>query len=386
MSFFSFKKKPALSFVFDIRDSSIALAVARIEACEKPELVFCHNFQIKIQDTSDHQKYLSSMLATFDHAVLSARKTLIKTGNAEKIEKHFFFVGSPWSVSQSKMIKVAKDRPFEVNNSFLKKIITDEETRDENEMAQISGEGDWRVLEEKVIRTKLNGYAIEKIFGKKTADFEAELFVSFIPHEVQNKINSFADIKLKNGTFRHAGSPILSSYSYLRDAYPEKSDFIYLDMGNYLTDVYIVKDNIIFAIASFPSGEKEILKSAAKSAKTSEHLVSSAANILRDNNYDAAEKKKFKDSINPGIEAWSAKLSDLLSKICKNSNIPRDLFIVPKSEFSEFIIGNLSKKENGLKIRIVEEQSMSDQITNGKMFLNEQYVKMDMIFLAKNMR
>ena len=391
MSLFSFKKEPNLSFVFDIRDSSVTLAAVKIEKNIMPEIVFCQSFPIQIRDTSDHKKYLDSMLKTLDEAVLSVRKSLIKIGNAERIKNHYFFIGSPWSISQSKMIKVVKDRPYEVNNAFLKRIITNEETETEKQMEQNSGENNWRVLEEKIMESKLNGYQIEKIFGKKTTDFETEMFVSFIPYEMQNKIYSFAGAKLKKSSLKHAGSPMLSSYSFLRDIYPEKSDFIYVDMGSFLTDVYIVKDNIISAIASFPSGEKEIMQSAEKRTKMSEYLLYSSVNIHNDDNYDVASKKDFEKHIDLGLDQWLAKLSDSLSKLCTEFSLPKDIFIIPKDGFSKFIAKEISgKKDNKLKVfgmemeaQIVDEQLMNGRIVNGKMFLNEPYVKMDTVFLAK---
>ena len=128
MSFFSFgKNETPLSFIFDIRDTFITVAVANISENKKPEMILCQNFDISLQDNLNYKKSLDKMLNTVDSAILNIRKKLIKIGNKQKIGKYSFFVGSPWSISKSKLIKVIKDRPFEVNESFLKKIVLNNE-------------------------------------------------------------------------------------------------------------------------------------------------------------------------------------------------------------------------------------------------------------------
>lgn len=393
MSLFSFKKKPTLSFVFDIRDSSVTLAAAKLAKGEKPELVLCQNFPIQIEDAQDHAKYLAAMLGTLDLAILSVRKSLIKIGNTEKIGEHFFFLGSPWSISEAKSIKVTKDRPFEINNAFLEKIVTEKETESGKELGQSPAANNWRVLEERIIRSKLNGYALENIFGKRTSDFEMELFVSFIPYEIKNKIYSLVDAKAGKGALRHAGSSMLASYALLKDAYSQLNNFIAVDMGDFVTDMFVVRDGVIAGVASFPSGEKDIMRSAAERTKLPEHVVSSAVRIHRAGNYDSAPKADLEKHIGAGIDAWSAKLAESLGKLCTQFDIPKNILVLPKSELSSFIVGQIIAKENKLKIlntemdmRIADEQQIDDRIINGKAFANEPHVKMDLVLLAKGLR
>src|SRR4051812_5894348 len=110
MNFSFFKKKSNLSFIFNIRDTSVSLAAVKFEKGEKPNLVLAQNFPIISSDTKSPDVHLSGMLKTLDSAVTSFKKSLIKMGNTEKPNQYFFFLGSLWSVSQSKIIKVEKDK------------------------------------------------------------------------------------------------------------------------------------------------------------------------------------------------------------------------------------------------------------------------------------
>lgn len=395
MSFFFFKNKPSLSFVFDIRDSSISVAVVRFEKEKKPEMILCKNFELRHGDSKNHKKYLSSMLSALDRAIVYARHGLAKIGNDENIEKYYFFVGSPWSVSQSKIIKIIKDKPFEINNSVLEKIIIGEEFSIEKNIERQTLTPDWKILEEKIIQSKLNGYKVDDIFGKKTSNLAMELFVSFIPSEIKNKISSYIDQKIGKNMARQNNSCILSSYSFFRDLYSNKNDFIYVDLGKLITDVYVVRDDVIFGIVSIPFGEEDIIQASLSRSNISRDIFMSHINIGQDNKFDLPSHNRGSDLLRTGFDFWQNKLKDSLSKICTEMNIPNNMFIITNSVISNILAKDLSGKENNkqfemlgskIEVSIINEGILDNLISNSKIFTNEPYIKMDLVFLDKMLR
>ena len=395
MSFSFFKNKPSLSFVFDIRDSSVSVAVARFEQDKKPEIVLCQHFDLKYQDSKNHKEYLSSLIRVLDKAVVSVRKGLIRIGNGEKIGAHYFFIGSPWSVSQSKTIKIVKDKPFEINNAVLEKIILGEESSVEKNIEEQNLSEDWTLLEEKIIQTKLNGYKVDNIFGKKTLNLAMELFVSFIPKEIKDKISSFVDEKIGKNIKRQNNSRILSSYTFFRDLYSNRNDFICVDLGKIITDVYVVRDDIIFGVASIPFGEENIIQTSLSKTSLSRDVFLSHLNIGQDNKFDLISHNNGEDLLKTGIDLWKNKLTESLSEICTEMNIPNDMFIVSNSVISQILVKELSNKEKGNRFEIlgskieisdIREGVIDNCILNGKSFANEPYVKMNLVFLDKTLK
>jgi len=391
MSFFFFKNKPSLSFVFDIRDASVSLAVARFENNKKPEIVLCQNFKFKQYDRQNHQEYLSSLIKVLDVAVISTRKKLINISNNEEIGTHYFFIGSPWSASQSKTIKIIKDKPFVINNSLLEKIIVGEESSDEKFLEEQTLESNWKVLEEKIIQSKLNGYKVDEIFGKKALSLAIELFVSFVPFEVKEKISSYVDEKIGKNTKRQNNSCILSSYSFFRDLYTNRNDFIYVDIGKLITDVYVVRDDVIFGVASIPFGEENIIQTSLSKTSLSRDIFLSHINIGQDNKFDLDSHNRGEDLLKAGFDMWKDRLKDSLVKICTETNIPNNIFIITNSIISSILIKELSNKEKskleilGSKIEVspIAENIINNFVSNGNNFANEPYVKMDLVFLDK---
>ena len=389
MSFFFFKNKPSLSFIFDIRDSSISLAVARFELDKKPEMILCQNFAFKYLDSKNHEKYLSSMLKTIDIANISIRKKLVKMGNSEKIDKHYFFIGSPWSVSQSKTIKIVKDKQFEVNNAVLKKIIVGEELSAEKHLESETLEPKWKVLEERIIQSKLNGYKVDDIFGKKASSLAIELFVSFIPNEIEEKLSSLVKNKIGKYTEKQNNSCILSSYSFLRDLYLDKNDFIYVDIGKLITDVYVVRDDIIFGVASIPFGEENIIQTSLAKTNLSKDVFLSHLSIGHDKKFDLPSHNSVEDLLKSGFDMWEGKLKNSLSKICTEMNIPSNMFIVRNGTVLNMIVKKIIDNKQfeimGSKIEItfILENIINGYIKNANTISNEPYIKMDLVFLDK---
>lgn len=392
MSFFFIKNKPSLSFVFDIRDTSISLAAVRFQEDKKPEIVLCQNFEMRFVDSRNHKRYTSSMISTIDKAIVSVRRGLIKIGNHEKIDKYYFFMGSPWSVSQAKTIKIIKDKIFEINNNILAKILVGEEAVIERKIEAQTKELDWKILEEKIVQSKLNGYKVDDIFGKKTTNLAIELFVSFIPSEIKSKLSFYMDEKLGKNTKRQNNSCILSSYSFFRDLYSNKNDFIYVDLGKLITDVYVVRDDVIFGVASFPYGEENIIQHSLLKSNLSRDILMSHLSVGIDKKFDLTSHNNGEDLLRHGFDIWNKNLRDSLSKICTEMNIPNILFIIETSTISKVLAKDLLNKSKTKEFKLLNssievvptvEGVMNNFILNGKTFANEPYIKMDLVYLDK---
>jgi len=331
-------------------------------------------------------------MRTLDKAVLSMRKNLLKMGIKEKIDNHYFFVGSPWSVSQSKTIKIIKNKSFEINNELLNKIIVGEEFAMEKEIEELSSEPNWKVLEQKIIQSKINGYRTDHIFGKRASNLSIELFVSFIPYEIKDKLSNYVTEKICRGCKDQKHSCVLSSYSFFRDLYSDRNDFIYIDVGSLITDVYAVRDDIVFNIASFPFGEENIIETAMNKSNLSRTILLSHLNIGRDKKFDLESHNNGRDLLRHGFIVWEDFLRKVLLKICTEMNIPNNIFTISNSVITDLLFEELiSKSEKNelnvlgtnMTINNVRESILNNFVTNGKNFINKPYIKMDAVFVDK---
>jgi hypothetical protein len=387
MSLFSFKQKKSVSLVFDIRDSSITAAAVIFEKEKKPTLLLSESTIIAIDDPYDHERYAGAMLASLDNAILSIRKNLARTGNNEPIKKYFFFLGSPWSIAESKILKIIKDKAFEMTKDILGKTISSEEMRVQASLDADTQDANWRLLEEKIVQFKLNGYPVTKVFNKKINELEIELFVSFIPENIEHKLSEAIN-KSSQKVQRQLNSSVLSAYSFFRDLYPERSNFIFIDIGRYISEVFIVKDDILEGIASFPFGEQKLLEPVMRKFNIPENMAMSYITMGCQGACDTRTEKMIQSLTKTAIKIWLDKLHSSITKIVPGIDLPKDMFIVETSDMTKFLTheiknGELSIFKRAVHINQITEGIANNFIENGKAFRNIPHLKIDLAFLQR---
>jgi hypothetical protein len=392
MSFFSFRKKESsLSLVFDIRDTSITVAVAKFYFDNKPEIFSCQNFKINFSKPINYDKYISVLLKTMEDSVVSVTRDLVKVGNKERISNYYMFFGSPWCISQSKVIRIEKDRPFLIDEKLLRQVLSKEEENLIQRIDSSSEEKNWMVMEEKIIQLKLNGYKVNKIYDRKAEKVEMEFLVSFIPKEIQDKINEPLRSKIKE----NSNSTILSSFSFLRDLFLDKNDFIYFDINESITDLYIVRGDVLEGVSSFPIGQSDIIKEISAKSNLSIDIITSKINIKYQGNCDEKTSDEVDSLIENGFKLWFENFNSTISKMSSPINLPNNIFVVANSSISKIFAEKMVKDSLDKKIEllnmkinteIIREEVFHNIITNAKVYMNEPYIKMDLVFLDKLLR
>ncbi len=392
MKLFSFSKKcPSLSIVFDIREFSLTAAVVKMSKNQKSEIISCQTFEVIESEIASYKKYSESLIKTIDRAIIETHKSLIKLGIENKILNHFFFIGSPWVVSKGKSVKLIKDKVFSVDSNFLKRVLVGKEENLKKEIEKESEHNGWEVFEEKIVEAKLNGYKVDNFYDRKTKEFEVHLFTSFIVKEINDKIKTYTDKKFKRDN-NCSHSQTLSTFTFTRDLFSNKNNFIYVDIGKLITDIYIVIDDTIHGIASFPFGENAIIDDVAKDLKMTKEIVLSTLNIKCHGKCDEITEGKVNDFIKTGLAKWSEKFNEALKKICEEKDAPLEIMMISNTDLSNLFVEKIRNQnaDGPFKIygknpylTIIGEGVLNNFVDSGKAFKNQPYIKMDIILLDK---
>jgi hypothetical protein len=205
-------------------------------------------------------------------------------------------------------------------------------------------------------------------------------------------MNSYIDERIGRNIKRQNNSCILSSYSFFRDLYSNKNNFIYIDIGKIITDVYVVRDDIIFGIASFPFGEENIIQTSLDKTNLSRDIFMSHINIGQDKKFDLSSHNNGEDLLKTGFDIWEKELKNTLLQICTEMNIPNNIFIITNSIVLSILAKQLSNVEKNInfellgskiEVSVASEGIMNSFVLNGKTFTNQPYIKMDLVFLDK---
>ncbi len=391
MNFFTIKNKNYFSMVFDIREFSLTVAVVKMINGKNSEIVSCQTFNISESEISSYKNYSESLIKIIDKAIIETYKSLIRLGIKTKINSRFFFVGSPWTISKAKSIKFIKNKNFSIDDVFLKRIFVAKEENLRKEIEKESEQIDLQVFEEEIIEAKLNGYRASSFYNRKAKEFEICLFTSFISKEINDKIKSCFGKKLK-GYDSHLHSQTLSTFTFTRDLFQDKNNFIYVDIGNLVTDIYIVINDVIHGIASFPFGESIIINNIAKDLKVTKEIVFSTLNIKCNGKCDIETENKIDLYVNTGLAKWAEQFNETLSKICKEKDAPLEVIMMPNTDLIKNFVDKIknNKSESILKIfsnnpelTIINEEILNNFVCGGNVFKNQHHVKMDIILLDK---
>ena len=117
--------------MFDIGSASVAGALVRLSKGKNPKVMYSVRENMAFQEKLNAKTFSDSMLRTLNSVVSNLETkglvhlNFLKMRNKE-IQRAFCFVSSPWNVSQTKVIKMSKDKKFTVSEEMMKSMISSE--------------------------------------------------------------------------------------------------------------------------------------------------------------------------------------------------------------------------------------------------------------------
>jgi len=370
MSLFSFfnKKSEEVSAVFHIGSGSVDAHLVKLSKISKPEIIYATKAPISFQKNIDLERYFKLMVKAFDSTLQDIQKRGLLHLNFTGLRNHrisnaFYVLCSPWCVSQTKIIKIKKDKPFEITVDLIEGVIID---------------------------TKLNGYRTAEIFGKKAKDAELAFFMTSAPEYVLKELNYVAR-KYFNFHISDFHSFALSAFSAIREVYSDKENFIFIDTHGELTDLSIIKDNIFAESVSFPVGENFFVRQASKDLLLSGDESCSLINLHINDKCDSATSQKVQATMDKSLKVWLEKFHSVLTSLSLNMYVPRTIFIMADDEFSLFLANKLKEEkfsqfsmtEESFNVIVLNDKSLCGYCVSDKKIAKEPFAELECVFLNK---
>ena len=122
MSFFGFsKKKEEVIAVLDIGSASVGGVIIKAfpeQPERKPEIITTARVQVNF--------LLDVNFEAFWRCTRNALKKVVAQLSKHSPDKILCVFSSPWFISQTRIIKVKREEPFEITDDFLKKLVDNE--------------------------------------------------------------------------------------------------------------------------------------------------------------------------------------------------------------------------------------------------------------------
>ncbi len=330
--FWGDKKKDELILVFDIGSHSVGGALFYAEKTGVPKIVFSAREPITLQKTLDIDRFLFSTLKSLKIVV----DKIYRAGKG-KPEAIFCVLSSPWHASQTRVIKLEKNTPFLFTAELAQDLIKKEITLFEGEyLAKYANtKNSVKLIELKNIKTILNGYETSNPLDQTAKELEITIFVSISEELVLKKIEDtiaqhfhFNNVKFSSFT--------LASFAVVRDVYINQDNFLLINIGGEVTDIFMVKKNILRESISFPLGYNFIIRKVASLLHSSLDEAESFVSLLKDGHATELITKKIDPVVNKLKAEWLAKFQESLSNLSNDVSVPATIYLTTEKEVADF--------------------------------------------------
>jgi cell division ATPase FtsA len=369
MSFFSFLKrnpfrrasKESFSLVVNIGSGSVSGGI--IKFTEKAGVEIAHYIKeiIPFQDQVSISRHNELMKSALEQMTSHLQKAVLKNSAGldqkfPKLDRVFYVFSSPWSISQTKTIRIKEPKDFKVTKSYLDKIIDKQEKEFQS---KISSSG--KIIEKKIIQIKNNGYIITDIQDKYARDLEITVHFTIVPEDILNIVDQVVS-KTFNIKDIWCHSLSLALFTVIRDMFPQKEDFIHIDISEEITDVSIVKDGIMTSCASIPFGRNNFIRELSTVLKVPADVADSMMNMHCTKSNDDLATLKLSVAMDKAATSWLLKIFEILEGFKEKIYVPESIFLVVNNDLTSFLRDKLQKHD--FKVELIDYRKIKPHIAN----------------------
>jgi hypothetical protein len=308
--------------VLDIGSASVAGALVSHIQEDRPEIFVSARTPVVVTDNLTFEHFFSMIGRSLEDVL---RKILAASqGSPEEI---FVTLRSPWVASQTRFLSEHNKMPFIFNEDMADTLIAREINAYHNGSIKAFAEyaDNHHLLEHKTMRVKLNGYVVAEPLGKRVNSVELTSFMSVVPDDVEQ------DIRRRIEKYFHSN---ISMHSFLFGAYVVTKQFlqtqhnhVLMDIGGEVTEMGIVRDDILMQTVSLPVGRHHLLRHIAKKLQVSLGEARSLLRMHQQSSLSEVRSYEVAPVIDEAVAVWTEQLRGVLHEMSRTSLIPDVLFL-----------------------------------------------------------
>lgn len=391
------KNKDETVLLVNIGNGSISIASA-LFSDNKIHFLYTSRHSFVVLEKPDAKVLSDSALRTLEEALdcFSTKGFDHKYWDykEKRVSKILIVLSSPWFIPKIKHIQISKDTPFLISENFMNDILKKEEAIFKEELVKdLENQNiSYEVVERSIVNVKINGYILKKNIGKTTKNFDAFLRMSVVSTEYIKKIKDLVQrfTHIDEGDLIFHTFP-LASFVVARDIFSNNSSFILLDTTAEVTDLSLVQNESIVAMASFPSGRNYIIRQIAKAFNTSFDLAESTLRLYIEKKLDDQGVKKIENVLVSIEREWAIYFENSLLELSPQLVLPYKFYMTSDSDVVEIYkrFLSLSKTDTTSSIRkkmeliYLSQETLSNFYENDSRFQINEFIAILAIFYSR---
>jgi hypothetical protein len=325
------QKKDELMVVFHVGSSSVGGAVFSTNR-EAPKILFSATEHLRIEEKVDPAKLLASALQALDKMARELHSQAL--GAPTRV---FCMLASPWYLSETRTIKYRPQDPFIFTEKLADELIQKEIQvfGEENAAKYPNQEHAVRPIELKNIQTILNGYGASRPLNQKANELEMIIFISLASESALQALEDTIHRYFHTGPVKFS-SFAMASFTVIRDTYHTDENFLLVDIGGEVTEIFMTKKNVLRESISYPLGKNFLIRGVARELGCTLDEASSLISLAKDGHAAISIAKKLDTAISKLKSEWLNKFQESLANLSKDISIPSKIFIVVDRGMVEF--------------------------------------------------
>ena len=298
----------------------------------KPKIIFSLTEHLPLEEKVEPSRLLASAVKALDKVAKEMHDKAL--GAPARV---FCVLASPWYLSQTRTIHYETKEPFTFTEKLADELIQKEIKvfGEENAANYPAAEHAVRSIELKNIQTLLNGYAASRPLNQKATELEMIIFVSMSSESTLVAIEESIGRYFNTGPIKFS-SFAMASFTVIRDTYHTDENFLLVDIGGEVTEIFMSKRNVLRESISYPLGKSFLTRGVAKELGCTLDEASSLISLAKDGHAAISIAKKLDTAISKLKQEWLNKFQESLANLSKDISIPSKIFIVVDRGMTEF--------------------------------------------------
>lgn len=370
------KTKGELTLMIDIGSASVGAAVVEFFSDKRPFIHHTVRVPIAVAEKPTFNTFLPKLLTflskALDQEISQVKKRAIK-------HVHCFYA-SPWYTAESRTTSRTYPEQIKITQKVLDELI-DVEVDNFMGKLQVAGSDEVvRVTESHIISTRLNGYATIDPLNKKATDLSVTLFLGVIPDHVIKSVEGVIHEFVHAHDIEHHSFP-LTAYSSTLDVFPHDNTFLFVDITGEVTDLYLVRDDVLEALHSFPSGRNILIRSIAEKFDVSISGAVSYIGLYASGSADDAFASQIKETIDAVQKEWKVYFTNALTEVCKGGAVPDKTFCMVDNDVREIFSDTVRAKSG--QVVLLHQDTLDNFCDHGRAVEEDPFIIFESLFVHK---
>lgn len=294
-----------------------------------------------------------------------------KGHNTYVAEEVCCILAAPYYLSHTSIINYKTGKPFSVTQSLIRNLIETNQKEVSAAHTDVNLQKSRRSIHQKIIEIKINGYHTSDPYNKFADDVHVAVFKTEVDVELYESISKLVK------KFTPAPLTIeplsLATFVALRNRLDAEDDFIFITVGNEVTEISLVKNHALLETASFPFGKYSLGRSLAERMGLPADIALTKVGLYHDKKLHEDEMVKLRPIIEETQAEWFSYLERTLVTLSEEMTLPPQIYLVIDTDLKDIFENIITEKSfasqalvpTGFSIHTLDTAKFADCCTFG---------------------